>query len=241
VTSARETIRVPGPRAILFDFDGVLADSEPLHLRAFQHVLASLGITLTPEAYVADYLGFDDRGVFTEALRAAGRPTSVADIEALMRRKAVGFRRILESEVRIYPGVTAFVSACAGLPLAVVSGALREEIDLVLQRAGIRTAFTTIVAAEDVAEGKPDPEGYLRGLAALRGAAGPIEAAECLVVEDSLAGLEAARRAGMRRLAVTNSYRSDELRHAADLVVSTLEGLTLASVRPLFSQTPDAS
>jgi len=236
VTTALEKVRVL-PRAVLFDCDGVLADSEPLHLRAFQHVLAPLGITLTPEAYVADYLGFDDRDVFTEALHAAGHPASAADIEALMRRKAVGFRRILESEVRIYPGVTAFVSACAGLPLAVVSGALREEIEIVLQRAGIRAAFTTIVAAEDVVAGKPDPEGYLRGLAALRQAVGPIAAAECLVVEDSLAGLEAARRAGMRRLAVTNSYRADHLRDASDLVVSTLEGLTLGSLRPLFSET----
>jgi beta-phosphoglucomutase len=230
-----------GPRAVLFDCDGVLADSEPSHLRAFQQVLAPLGIELTPEAYVADYLGFDDRGVFTEALRAAGRPIVGADIEALMRRKAVGFRRILESEVQIYPGVAAFVAACAGLPLAVVSGALRDEVELILRRAGIRAAFTTIVAAEDVIEGKPDPEGYLRGLTALRAATGPIEAAECLVVEDSLAGLEAARRAGMRRLAVTNSYRADELRDAADVVVSTLEGLTLASVRPLFTEIPDAS
>jgi HAD superfamily hydrolase (TIGR01509 family) len=230
-----------GPHAVLFDCDGVLADSEPSHLRAFQQVLAPLGIMLTPEAYVADYLGFDDRGVFTEALRAAGREASVADVEALMRRKAVGFRQILESEVRIYPGVAAFVSACAGLPLAVVSGALREEIEIILQRAGIRAAFTTIVAAEDVVEGKPNPEGNLRGLAALSAAAGPIEAAECLVVEDSLAGLEAARRAGMRRLAVTNSYGFDDLREASDLVVSTLEGLTLASVRPLFSATRGAT
>jgi beta-phosphoglucomutase len=239
VTTALEKVRVP-PRAVLFDCDGVLVDSEPLHLRAFQHVLAPLGITLTPEEYVADYLGFDDRGVFTEALRAAGHPASAADVEVLMRRKAAEFRRILESGVRVYPGVAAFVTACAALPLAVVSGALREEIEIVLQRAGIRTAFTAIVAAEDVVEGKPDPEGYLRGLAALRQAAGPIEAAECLVVEDSLAGLEAARRAGMRRLAVTNSYRAHDLRDASDLVVSTLEGLTLAAVRALFSETRGA-
>jgi HAD superfamily hydrolase (TIGR01509 family) len=228
-----------GPRAVLFDCDGILADSEPLHLRAFQEVLQPLGITLTRADYVADYLGFDDRGVFTEAMRVARRPASDADIRALMREKATAFRRILERDVPIYPGVVSFVEACAPLPLGVVSGALREEVELILSHAGIRDAFRVIVAAEDVAEGKPDPEGYLRALAALQpqGAQGPpIAPADCLVVEDSLAGLEAGRRAGMRRLAVTNSHRADQLRAAADHVVATLEGLTLAQLRPIFAR-----
>jgi len=231
-----------GPRAVLFDCDGILADSEPLHLRAFQDVLQPLGIVLTREDYVADYLGFDDRGVFTEAMRVARRPASDAEIRALMREKAVAFRRILERDVPIYPGVVSFVGACAGLPLGVVSGALREEVEIILRRAGIRDAFRVIVAAEDVAEGKPDPEGYLRALAALqpRSTQGAESAvilpAECLVVEDSLAGLEAGRRAGMRRLAVTNSYPADQLRAAADHVVATLEGLTLAQLRSMFAR-----
>jgi HAD superfamily hydrolase (TIGR01509 family) len=224
-----------GPRAVLFDCDGILADSEPLHLRAFQDVLGPLGITLTPEDYLADYLGFDDRGVFTEAMQVAGRRASDAEIHDLMRRKAGAFRRILERDVPIYPGVASFVGACAGLPLAVVSGALREEVAIILRHAGIEGAFTTIVAAEDVQAGKPDPEGYLQALAALQTGRAPIAPAECLVVEDSFAGLEAARRAGMRRLAVTNSYPADQLRAASDLVVASLEGLTLARLRPLFA------
>ncbi len=227
-----------GPRAVLFDCDGILADSEPLHLRAFQEVLAPLGIMLTQEVYVADYLGYDDRGVFTEALRVAGHAASAADIGALMRRKAIGFRRLLDDELRIYPGVATFVSRCAGLPLAVVSGALREEVEIILRRAGIRDAFTAIVAAEDVTEGKPDPEGYLHALGLLRESAGPLDAAECLVVEDSLAGLEAARRAGMRRLAITNSARAEDLHGAADLVLSTLEGVSLEQLRRLFAAPP---
>ncbi|HEY2385904.1 MAG TPA: HAD family phosphatase [Candidatus Binatia bacterium] len=225
-----------GPRAVLFDCDGILADSEPLHLRAFQDVLRPLGIALTREDYVADYLGFDDRGVFTEAMRVAGRRASDADIHALMQEKAVAFRRVLERDVLVYPGVASFVAACAGLPLGVVSGALRDEVEIILRHAGIRDAFRVIVAAEDVAEGKPDPEGYLRALAALQAPGVSIAPAECLVVEDSLAGLEAGRRAGMRRLAVTNSYPADQLRAAADHVVATLEGLTLAHLRPMFSR-----
>jgi beta-phosphoglucomutase len=224
-----------GPRAVLFDCDGVIADSEPLHLRAFQEVLAPLGITITPEEYVARYLGFDDRGVFIEVLRSHQRALDLETVAVLMARKAERFRRILEREARIYPGVATFVRSLAGLPLAVVSGALREEIELILTYAGIRDAFTAIVAAEDVRAGKPDPEGFLRALEALGGAERAIAPESCLVVEDSLAGLEAARRAGMRRLAVSNSYTAAQLRDAADLVVPTLEGLGAAHVRPIFA------
>jgi beta-phosphoglucomutase len=223
-----------GPRAVLFDCDGVIADSEPMHLRAFQEVLAPLGVTITPEEYLARYLGFDDREVVTEALRLHGRATDAKTIEALMTAKAARLRRVLEREARIYPGVVDFVRALVGLPLAVVSGALREEIEIILCHAGVGDAFRVIVAAEDVGAGKPDPEGFLRALAALGGAGHTIAAAECLVVEDSPAGLEAARRAGMRRLAVSNSYPAAELRDAADLVVPTLAGLTLERVRRLF-------
>jgi len=224
-----------GPRAVLFDCDGVIADSEPVHLRAFQEVLAPLGITITPAEYLERYLGFDDRGVFTEALRIGGRPADPATIASLTAAKAVHFRRMLAAETRIYPGVTDLVRAFADVPLAVVSGALRDEIDVILRAAGIRDAFAVIVAAEDVRAGKPDPEGFTRALERLRGIAGAIAPAECLVIEDSHAGLEAARRAGMRRLAVTNSYAAAELEPLADLVVATLANLDVARVRHIFS------
>jgi HAD superfamily hydrolase (TIGR01509 family) len=222
-----------GPRAVLFDCDGIIADSEPLHLSAFQEVLAPLGITITPADYIARYLGFDDRGVFTEALRAHGRKPTAGEVAALIAEKARRFRAVLERETHIYPGVTALVRALAGVPLAVVSGALREEIEIILARAGIRDAFATVVAAEDVRVGKPDPEGFLRAFATLAAGLSDISPAQCLVIEDSIAGLEAARRAGMRCLAVTNSYPAAQLRDA-DLVVPTLEGITVGRLRQLF-------
>lgn len=224
-----------GPRAVLFDCDGVIADSEPLHLRAFQEVLAPLAITITPAEYQDRYLGLDDRGVFAEALRAHGRPADAATVAALTATKAAGLRRVLERETRIYPGVVELVRALAALPLAVVSGALRDEVDIILRAAGVRDAFRVIVGAEDVAAGKPDPEGFVRALAELGRGGAAIAAADCLVVEDSLAGLEAARRAGMRRLAVTNSYPAAQLEELADLVVPTLAGITLDDVRRLFA------
>ena len=225
-----------GPRAVIFDCDGVIADDEPLHLRVFQAVLAPLGITITTAEYAERYLGLDDRGVFLEALRAHGIAPTPAQVAGLIDEKAQRFRRVLESEAHIYPGVVEFVRSLAGLPLAVASGALREEIEMILRRAGIRDAFAVIVAAEDVHAGKPDPEGFRAALAALDRLSregGRIVPAECLVVEDSIAGVEAGRRAGMRCLAVTNSYPAADL-GAADLVVPTLEGMTLARLRDLL-------
>lgn len=222
-----------GPRAVIFDCDGVIADSEPLHLRVFREVLAPLDITIDDAEYSARYLGLDDRGVFTEVLRAHGRAPTPADVAALVADKARRFLSVLEAEVRIYPGVRAFVERLAGLPLAVVSGALRTEVELILARAGIGSAFALIVAAEDVRAGKPDPEGFLAALTGLRRLDAALEATACVAVEDSIAGVDAACRAGMRCLAVTNSYSAAELR-GADRVVGTLEGLTLDDVRRLF-------
>lgn len=223
-----------GPRAVLFDCDGVIADSEPLHLRAFQEVLAPRGIGITPKEYVDRYLGLDDRGVFTEALRTHGEPVDDATVAALMATKAARFRRMLATDTRIYPGVVEVVRAFADVPLAVVSGALREEIELILHAAGIRDAFAAIVAAEDVVAGKPDPEGFVRARALLEKVRDTIPPSACLVVEDSLAGLEAATAAGMRRLAVANSYSAAELAPLADLVVPTLAGIDVERVRALF-------
>ena len=215
-----------GPRALVFDFDGVIADDEPLHLAAFQRTLAGEGITLTPEAYYARYLGFDDHDAVVEALRDAGRPVTPDRVQALMAAKAGHFLDLVRDGVRIFPGVPELVRAAAGrVPLAIASGALRREIALILAQAGLTRAFTAIVSAEDVEEGKPSPAAFLAALERLRETVPDLAAAHCLVVEDSRAGVEAARRAGMRCLAVTNSYPAEALADA-DLVVTSLDEVT---------------
>jgi beta-phosphoglucomutase len=221
-------------RAVLFDCDGVIADDEPLHLRGFQEALAPLGITVSPSEYTERYLGFDDRGAFTEMLRDHGRAPDRAEIDGLIARKAAWFRVAL-ADAPIYPGVVELVRQLAGMPLAVASGALRHEVEIILARAGIREHFAVVVTAEDVAAGKPDPAPFLEALAALNAGAvaSPIAPADCLVIEDSLAGIEAAKRAGMRCLAVTNSYPAAELQ-AADRVVATLAGLVVDDLHALF-------
>ncbi len=221
-----------GIAAVIFDCDGVLADTEPLHLAAFNRVLAPLGIFITEEEYSAEYLGFDDRDAFGHVLRRHGHMATSSAIERLVTAKAALFTAILEADCRIYDGVREFVRSLGDTPRAVASGARRDEVMIVLRAAGLSEAIRVVVAMEDVAAGKPDPEPFLTALAALNRDRGrtTILPAECLVVEDSVLGVEAARRAGMRCVAVTNSYPADRLT-VADLVVSSLDGLTLNDLR----------
>jgi beta-phosphoglucomutase len=211
-------------KAIIFDFNGVIVNDEPLHLDLFRVVLAQEGISLTDEAYHEKYLGYDDRGCFRAALADAGEEANDAGrIAALIDRKAAMYVEAIKERYLLFPGVVELVRRlAAGYPLAIASGALRNEIDMVLSRGGIRGCFLEIIAAEDVSACKPDPEGYLKALAALNASATePIEPRHCLVIEDSVAGVEAARRAGMRCLAVTNSYAATDLARA-DFIVSSL-------------------
>jgi HAD superfamily hydrolase (TIGR01509 family) len=221
-------------RAIIFDFNGVIIDDEPLHLELFRRVLGEEGLGLTDADYHEKYLGYDDRGCFVAALTDAGRAQAAAEatfINGLIARKAVYYRQAIDERL-LFPGVVEFVRRAARrFPLAIVSGALRPEIELVLGRGRIRDCFSVIIAAEDVSECKPHPEGYLKALAALNAhpsAQTAIQPAECLVIEDSVAGVEAARRAGMRCLAVTNSYRAEELA-GADWVTASLAECELES------------
>jgi beta-phosphoglucomutase len=223
----------PPPRAIIFDFDGVLVDSEPLHLTAFQQALAPEGITLTRDDYYATYLGYDDRGAIALALRRHGQPDDAGRVAALMARKAEHFLVLLAQGVALFPGAETLVrDAAAQVPLAIGSGALRGEIESILESAGLRGAFAAIVSAEDVAHGKPAPDTYLQACAALAGRVPGLVPGECTVVEDSPDGVEAARRAGMRCLAVCHSAPAARL-HAADVVVERLAEVTWSRLAAL--------
>jgi HAD superfamily hydrolase (TIGR01509 family) len=221
-------------RALIFDFDGVVADNEPIHLSAFQDVLREQDIILTAEEYYNRYVGYDDKGCLEAVLEAHGRPRSKAIINDLMGKKARIFMVRLKEQLFIFPGVQQLVrEAATRYHLAIASGALRPEIEFVLEQAGLRKAFEHITSAEDVARGKPDPEAYLHALGALNrmrqrnGLPEPaLQAEQCLVVEDTLAGIQAARAAGMKILAVANTHTLQDL-HEADAVVKSLEEINL--------------
>lgn len=218
-------------RAIMFDFDGVVADSEPIHLAVFQRVLGEEGLFLSAEEYYARYLGYDDKGCFQAFLNAHGCSVSPQQLDELVARKARAYLDHIKQHLVIFPGVRELVrEAAARRRLAIASGALRHEIEYILECAGIRKEFEHITSAEDVRHGKPDPEPFLHALASLNRAAGtgPLQLApeDCLVIEDSIPGIRAGRAAGMKVLAVANTHTIQDL-HEADALVHSLADVKL--------------
>ena len=218
-------------RALIFDFNGIIVDDEPIHFELFKQVLEEEGIELTEADYYARYLGFDDRGAFTAAYREHGRSLDEKLLARLIDRKAIYYQSEIRSKVRIFPGVEKLVTTLVPvLPLAVASGALRQEIETILSAAGLLKHFAVIISAEDVDHGKPEPEIFLKALARLNAQVEdghPIDAADCLVIEDSKEGIRGARRARMKCLAVSNSHPT-ELLQEANAVVRSLEEVDLA-------------
>ncbi len=199
---------------ILFDFNGVLIDDEPQHCDALIATLAEYDCPLDPETYYRDYLGFDDRECFRFAFAGMGRAVDQGALTEAVERKNGHYERAIRSSMRLVPGAADFVEAAAldGFQLAIVSGALRREIELVLDLAGLRPHFAEIVAAEDVSACKPDPQGFNRARAALA-----LAPNRCVAVEDSIPGLAAARAAGLRCAMLATSHSEDSIGDA-DLV-----------------------
>jgi len=208
-------------RAIVFDFDGVLADSEGIHLRSYQEILAPHGVTLTPEIYCERYLGFDDEGAFRRIAEDYGLLFGDEEIELLMLEKTRHLQTLVASSDVLYPGAVRCVERLSvDWPLGIASGALRHEIELMLRGGGLDRAFRFIVATGDTDRGKPAPDPYARA-AELHGVA----PGECVAIEDSHAGLESARGAGLRTIAITNTYPRETL--SADRIVDSLDELTV--------------
>jgi beta-phosphoglucomutase len=221
-------------RAVVFDFNGIIVDDEPIHFKLFQRVLGEEGITLTEEAYYARYLGFDDRGAFMAGFRDSERSLTDQKLAELIDRKAAYYQQAIRDHVVIFPGVKTLVYNLApSVPLAVASGALRHEIATILTTARLLNYFQAVISAEDVEQGKPEPEIFLKVLAKLNaGVSQQIEPADCVVIEDSKEGIRGARRAGMKCLAVTNSHPA-ELLTEAHAVVKSLEEVSLTFLQQL--------
>jgi beta-phosphoglucomutase len=220
--------------AVIFDFDGIIVDTEPLHYKAFQEILVPLGMGYSWEEYLERYMGFDDRDAFRESFSTAGRSLSAAELKTHMDGKAAAFLRIVSVGVAPYPGVVELIRAISGtLPLALCSGALRSDIDPILAQLGLVGAFDTLVTADEVAASKPDPESYRLAVQRLQELfPGRINPAHSLAVEDTPAGILSATGAGLRVLAVTNSYPEDRLTGACR-VVASLAGVDLEGLRLL--------
>jgi beta-phosphoglucomutase len=221
-------------QAIIFDFDGVIADSEPLHLRAYQQVLESEGIELTREDYYATYLGFDDSGLFRALAKDRGIAITDDKVDGWIDVKSQIIEDLLNNGAVLFPGAVACIQTLARrVPLAIASGALEPEIELVLGHTGLTGCFKAISSASDGVRGKPAPDLYLLALAKLRDII-EVDASGCVAIEDSHWGLEAAKLAGLRTVAVTHTYPAAEL-GGADLVVDHLSDITLRKLEALFS------
>jgi beta-phosphoglucomutase len=225
-------------RVVIFDFNGIIVDDEPIHFELFRRVLAEEGMELTAQDYYARYLGFDDRGAFTAAYREHRRILDNQQLARLIDRKAVYYQKVIQDKLKIFPGVPTLVATLARtLPVALASGALRHEIETILATAGLLKHFAVIISAEDVNQGKPEPEIFLKALARINAQlenGPPIAAADCLVIEDSKEGIRGALRAGMRCLAVTNSHPA-ELLNEAHAVVRSLEEVDLSFLEKLWA------
>ncbi len=222
--------------AVIFDFDGVVTDSEILHFRAFNKVLAQHGLELTKKEYYTNYLGFSDIDCLRTLIDEARLGLEKSQIKTLIQQKSRVFEELARTDGKIIEGVREFLDmlTTARVPIAICSGALRTEIELLLEDAELRPLFDVIVSAEDVTRGKPDPEGFLLALSQLNETVlAPITPGQCIVIEDSHWGLKAAHAAGMHTIAVTNTYDAEQLT-AAQCVVGRLNDLAMDDLTRLF-------
>ena len=214
--------------ALVFDFDGVLVDSEPLHLRAYQEVLEPRGISLPREEYYADYLGYDDPGVFRALSAARGQSIGDRELDLLIREKTQVYEGLLAAGSHLYPGAVECVRRLSTIyPLGIASGAARHEIEATLVAQGLDRFFRFVVASGDTPESKPSPDPYRRA-AELHG----LPASACLAIEDSRWGIESAKTAGLWCIGITNTYPVSELMEA-DAIVTSLTELTPDLIRKL--------
>lgn len=225
-------------RAIIFDFDGVIADTEPLHYAAFERVLRDTPLAITREEYFARYVGLSDR-VFLERLAADRRFNAGDELKRFYDEKYNVYFELIGQGASLIAGLREFLADLPpNLPVAICSGARRPEIDLILSQHDLSSRFPIIISSEDVHSSKPEPHGYLMTLHKLRAKylygkehakdVDPIEAMpadSCLAIEDSPQGILAARAAGMRTLAMLPSHIASDV-SAADLRRENFRGLT---------------
>lgn len=222
-------------KAVVFDFDGVITDSEILHFRTFNEVLSPYGFEISLQDYYKDYLGLSDFDLFKHLIGTGVLKIAESEVEGLIMRKNEIFEKLAKTEGKIIEGVRDFLVMLRenNIRIAICSGALLSEIELILGDSKLRDFFEVIVSAEHVSRGKPAPEGFLLALEKLNKTGSPnIAGGDCVVIEDSHWGIEAGQKAGMHVIAITNSYEANQL-STAEKIVSGLGEISLGDLEHL--------
>jgi len=222
-------------KAVIFDFDGVITDSEVIHFRTFNMVLEPFGVTLSKHEYYANYLGLSDLDLIKQLIAEGRLDIGNGEVEELCRQKNKAFEKLMKEDGNIIDGVREFLNRLRknDILMAICSGALLSEIMLILEDARISGFFETVVSADQVKKGKPHPDGFLLAMKRLDKKHNlDIKPADCVVVEDSRWGLQAAKAAGMHSLAITNSYDAGELK-IAEKIVDHLNEVTIDMLREI--------
>ncbi len=229
-------------KAVLFDFNGVIIKDEAIHQQLIEEILIEENLRPSPQEYRQVCLGRSDRACLAELLKHRGRVVSDSYLTQLVIRKAQAYQRQLEklAKLPIYPGLEdlIFKIRVANLPMGVVSGALRSEVELVLHRAQLAQHFAVIVAGDDIKASKPQPDGYLLAVERLnqQNPSLTAQASDCLAIEDTPAGIEAAKRAGMQVVGVANTYPFHMLQRQANWTVDYLHDLELDRVQQVYDR-----
>jgi beta-phosphoglucomutase len=224
-------------KAVIFDFDGVISDSEPCHFAATNEVLKDFGAQISKEDYYAEYLGFTDYELFEAVKDRHKADYKGVSIDRLVEKKAAAFEKLIKQIDHLIDGVAELIEQLKNnkIKVAINSGACLADIKIMLAGSAIEDSFEVIVSADDVERGKPHPEGYLAALEGVNAISdSPIQAGQCAVIEDSRWGIISAKEAGMKVIAVTNSYPADEL-DEADLVVNSVRQLKIGDLQKLCS------
>lgn len=226
-------------RAVIFDFNGVILDDEPVHMMMFQRILNEEGIALSQEDYYAHYLGMDDKGCFRAVYEAHGKKLNQKKCDELIQRKSKEYDSYIAEHMDFFPGAAKIVkSAKEEYLTGIVSGALKHEIEFGLKKAQLSKHVDIIIAQEDVTEGKPSPEGYLKALESLNKSIQKkgklVLAAECLVIEDSVEGIHSAKEAGMKVAAVAHTFAAEILTPEADWVFDQIGAVSLDEIKAHF-------
>jgi HAD superfamily hydrolase (TIGR01509 family) len=229
-------------KAVLFDFNGVIIKDEAIHQQLIEEILIEENLRPSPQEYREICLGRSDRVCIAELLRRRGRVVTGDYLTKVVARKAESYQRQLETleKLPIYPGLEdlIFKIRVAQLPMGVVSGALRCEVEMVLDRTQLAQYFAVIVAGDDIKASKPEPDGYLLAVERLNQQYPDLkaQASECLAIEDTPAGIEAAKRAGMQVVGVANTYPFHMLQRQASWTVDYLHDLELDRVQQVYAR-----